>query len=49
MRTYPFKINIPPPPPSTSFLPRVYFLQKLGEKYPQKLFEANLKTVNRNY
>lgn len=48
MKNYPFKINTPPPP-SKDFLPRVYALQKLGDKDPQKLFEANLKTINRRY
>lgn len=48
MRNYQFKINTPPPP-SSSFLPRVYALQKLGEKDPQKLFEANLKILDSRY
>lgn len=42
------KINTPPPP-SPSFLPRVYALQQIALKNPEKAFKENIKTVDRRY
>jgi hypothetical protein len=38
-----------PPPPSSSFLPRVYALQKMALINPDKVFQANCKLVERRF
>lgn len=43
-----FKIKTPPPP-SPDFLPRVYAIQQLALKNPDKAFEANCKLIDRKF